>query len=46
VLYFDNAPQLKNGMVLPPDLPGLGLQFKKGLFEQKDVIVETIAEKK
>ncbi|NMC38755.1 MAG: mandelate racemase/muconate lactonizing enzyme family protein [Bacteroidales bacterium] len=46
MLYFDNAPQVKNGMVLPPDLPGLGLQFKKGLFTQKDVIVETIAEKK
>jgi len=43
--FFDNSPQVKNGIVLPPDLPGLGLQFKKGLFEQKDVIVETIAEK-
>jgi len=46
ILYFENTPQVKNGMVLPPDLPGLGLQFKKGLFEQKDVIIETIAEKK
>jgi len=46
ILYFDNPPQVKNGMVLPPDLPGLGLQFKKGLFGQNDVIVETIAEKK
>lgn len=45
VLYFENAPQVKNGMVLPPDLPGLGLQFRKGLFEQKDIVVETIAEK-
>ncbi|MFA5818770.1 MAG: mandelate racemase/muconate lactonizing enzyme family protein [Bacteroidales bacterium] len=43
--FFDNSPQVKNGLVLPPDLPGLGLQFKKGLFEQKDVFVETIAEK-
>jgi L-alanine-DL-glutamate epimerase-like enolase superfamily enzyme len=45
ILYFENAPQVINGMVLPPDLPGLGLQFKKGLFGQKDVIIETIAEK-
>jgi L-alanine-DL-glutamate epimerase-like enolase superfamily enzyme len=45
-LYFDNAPQVVNGMVTPPDLPGLGLQFKKGLFTQKDVIVETLAERK
>lgn len=44
-LFFENPPQVKKGMVLPPDLPGLGLQFKKGLFEQKEVIVETIAEK-
>lgn len=43
--FFDNSPQVKNGSVLPPDLPGLGLQFKKGLFERKDVIVETIAGK-
>ncbi len=43
--FFENPPQVENGMVLPPDLPGLGLQFKKGLFGQKDVIVETIAEK-
>jgi galactonate dehydratase len=46
ILYFDNPPQVKNGMVLPPDLPGLGLQFRKGLFVQDDVIVETISEKK
>jgi len=43
--FFDNSPQVKNGMVSPPDLPGLGLQFRKGLFESKDVIVETIAGK-
>ncbi|MDH5251506.1 MAG: mandelate racemase/muconate lactonizing enzyme family protein [Cyclobacteriaceae bacterium] len=43
--FFDNSPQVKNGTVLPPDLPGLGLQFKKGLFDRKDVIVETIAGK-
>ncbi|HUX96957.1 MAG TPA: mandelate racemase/muconate lactonizing enzyme family protein [Bacteroidales bacterium] len=43
ILYFDNAPQVVNGMVLPPDLPGLGLQFKKGLFERNDIIVEKIA---
>jgi galactonate dehydratase len=42
-LYFENPPKIENGMVLPPDLPGLGLKFKEGLFERKDVIVETIA---
>jgi L-alanine-DL-glutamate epimerase-like enolase superfamily enzyme len=42
-LYFENPPQVKNGLVLPPDLPGLGLQFKEGLFERIDVIVEKIA---
>ncbi len=43
ILYLDNSPQVKNGFVSPPDLPGLGLQFKKGLFERDDVIVEKIA---
>lgn len=42
-LFFENPPQVINGHVTPPDLPGLGLQFKKGLFEQKDVIVEKIS---
>jgi galactonate dehydratase len=44
--FFDNPPQVKNGVVLPPDLPGLGLQFKDGLFNRKDIIIETIAELK
>ncbi len=44
--FFKNPPQVKNGLVLPPDLPGLGLQFRDGLFEQKDIVVETIAELK
>jgi galactonate dehydratase len=43
--FFDNSPQVKNGMVQPPDLPGLGLQFKEGLFERKDIVIETIAGK-
>lgn len=42
--FFDNSPQVIQGKVSPPSLPGLGLQFKKGLFESKDVIVETVAE--
>lgn len=41
--FFSNSPQVINGTVTPPDLPGLGLQFQPGLFERKDVIVETIA---
>ncbi len=36
--------QVENGEVKPPNLPGLGLKFKKDLFERDDVIVETIAE--
>jgi len=41
--YFENPPQVKNGMAIPSDLPGLGMQFKKGLFEQDNVIVEKIS---
>lgn len=43
--FFENPLPVVNGHVVPPELPGLGLQFKKGLFEQDNVIVETIAEK-
>ena len=42
-LYFANPPQVKNGHVLPPELPGLGLQFKEGLFDRDDVIIEKIS---
>ncbi len=42
--FFDNVPQVVQGAVKPPEAPGLGLIFKEGLFERKDVIVETIAE--
>ncbi len=42
--FFDNVPQVIKGKVSPPELPGLGLQFKEGLFESDDLIVETIAE--
>ncbi len=44
--FFDNPLPVINGHVTPPDLPGLGLQFKKGLFTQDNVLVETVAEKK
>jgi len=43
--FFDNSPQVINGSVLPPDLPGLGLKFKEGLFAREDIVVETIAGK-
>jgi L-alanine-DL-glutamate epimerase-like enolase superfamily enzyme len=43
--FFENAPQVVDGYVKPPDLPGLGLKFRPGLFESDDVIVHTIAEK-
>ena len=42
--FFDNVPQVVNGSVKPPERPGLGLQFKKGIFENKDLMIETIAE--
>jgi galactonate dehydratase len=42
--FFNNVPQVADGKVVPPELPGLGLQFKEGLFDRKEVIVTTIAE--
>ena len=42
--FFENTPQVVNGYVHPPELPGLGLIFKDGLFDQNEVIIETIAE--
>jgi L-alanine-DL-glutamate epimerase-like enolase superfamily enzyme len=42
-LFFDDPLSVVNGHVTPPDLPGLGLQFRKGLFEQENVIIEKIA---
>jgi L-alanine-DL-glutamate epimerase-like enolase superfamily enzyme len=42
--FFDNVPQVSAGQVKPPDLPGLGLQFREGLFDSNDVIVNTVAE--
>ena len=42
--FFENVPQVVNGIIKPPEEPGLGLKFKKGLFDSDDIIVETIAE--
>ena len=42
--FFENTPQVVNGYVHPPELPGLGLIFKDGLFDQNEVVIETIAE--
>ncbi len=42
--FFDNVPQVVDGAVSPPDAPGLGLQFKEGLFDREELLVETIAE--
>jgi L-alanine-DL-glutamate epimerase-like enolase superfamily enzyme len=41
--FLDNVPPVVNGHVTPPDLPGLGLQFRKGLFEDTNTIVEKIS---
>ncbi|MBR9999680.1 MAG: mandelate racemase/muconate lactonizing enzyme family protein [Cyclobacteriaceae bacterium] len=32
-----------NGVVVPPDEPGLGMKIKEGLLDQKDTVVEKIA---
>lgn len=42
--FFKNVPKVERGVVHPPRLPGLGLQFRPGLFEREDVIVNVIAE--
>lgn len=42
--FFDNTPQVVDGFVKPPNGPGLGLKFKEGIFESKNVMVNTIAE--
>ncbi len=42
-LFFENPLPVIDGHVVPPELPGLGLQFRKGLFEQIDVLIEKIA---
>ena len=42
--FFDNTPQVTGGFVKPPQSPGLGLQFKKDIFNNKNLIVNTVAE--
>ena len=42
-LYFENPPQVRGGLIKPPCLPGLGLQFRKEVFDHKNSIVERIA---
>ncbi|MBK8503504.1 MAG: hypothetical protein IPL46_15590 [Saprospiraceae bacterium] len=42
--FFDNVLQVERGLAKPPELPGLGLQFRPGLFEIDDVVVSLIAE--
>jgi L-alanine-DL-glutamate epimerase-like enolase superfamily enzyme len=42
--FLDNVPQVEKGLARPPKLPGLGLQFRPGLFESDDVIINLIAE--
>jgi L-alanine-DL-glutamate epimerase-like enolase superfamily enzyme len=42
--FFDNVPEVVGGTVKPPEEPGLGLKFKKDLFDHRDIIVDTIAE--
>jgi L-alanine-DL-glutamate epimerase-like enolase superfamily enzyme len=42
--FFDNVPQVSQGFAQPTNLPGLGLQFREGLFESDDVLVNLVAE--
>ena len=42
--FFENVPRVEQGRARPPELPGLGLQFRPGLFESGDVTVNTVAE--
>ena len=41
--FFENTPQVINGLVKPPEAAGLGLKFKPGIFQDQDVIINTIA---
>jgi L-alanine-DL-glutamate epimerase-like enolase superfamily enzyme len=41
--FFDNVPQVVNGLAKPNEGAGLGLKFKQGIFENKHVKVNTIA---
>lgn len=42
-MFLDNSPQVIKGQVSPPDLPGLGLKFREGIFSDENTIVEKIA---
>ena len=42
--FFKNVPQVQRGFAQPTNLPGLGLQFREGLFDSDDVIVNLVAE--
>jgi len=42
--FFENTPQVVSGSAKPPTAPGLGLSFKKGVFDNQFVKLTTIAE--
>ncbi|MFC1538446.1 mandelate racemase/muconate lactonizing enzyme family protein [Candidatus Latescibacterota bacterium] len=42
--FIKNVPVPENGFVTPPELPGLGIDFREEPFENGDIIIETIAE--
>jgi len=42
--FINNVPVPENGFVTAPELPGLGIEFRREPFENGDAIVETIAE--
>jgi L-alanine-DL-glutamate epimerase-like enolase superfamily enzyme len=41
--FVKNVPVPKNGVVVPPELPGVGAEIKEEIFRNGDAIVETIA---
>ena len=41
--FINNVPVPENGMVRPPELPGLGAEIKPELFKNGDAIVERVA---
>jgi galactonate dehydratase len=42
--FIKNVPVPVDGFVTPPDLPGLGIDFREEPFENGDIITETVAE--
>jgi L-alanine-DL-glutamate epimerase-like enolase superfamily enzyme len=42
--FINNVPVPNDGVVIPPELPGLGAEIRPELFENGDAMIETVAE--